>query len=1344
MKMAKTISPYDIFVNFVSLITFLLDVGTDILVTVQFFENGDLVWGSLTAGFVGVPTLLIQIFSLKWHISDKSLTVATCLPHLFLFAPVQRYLSVIRLALKAKSTRSFNDIDRVYREQNDVCILRLMESFMEAAPQLCLQLYVIFLANNITILAGVSVCSSLISLAWALTAYGDGLRLAYRDLYRRNWGGLVVHWLWQTFMTAARVMALVMFATVFKAWVFLAAGIHWIAITIWISVKGTDFGDGICERGLFQIVAGFMYIFCFLNLREGRSRYRMLVFYLVFFLENATLVAVWFAYKETSSVLDFVTPSVVFGGFVLGILCLLLYYRLLHPGGPIYLYTIKSTVHNTVLNNQLEPRPGLFDVTAGTLLSVLGSDIVELSRDMDHTTLNFSRVSTRSSGGFSQQHMQRVWEAGLAGRSSSSDSSLDMMDSQTTRSYNNGTLTSSRSANSTRQLLQGSRSSVNDNRGRRYKDQADRRDETNDFNSTVSSRYVPRNRMFTQKDIYGFHEDRFNGTYHSPLKISYESLGMRPVSLSPLDAGKLWEETAGRLRVPLVGREDDTLSTLNASDLLEQSYIHEHSSKWASYSQREASNLDLYSQSAESNLDSYSQREVSNFDSCSQREVSNLDSYSQREVSNFNSCSQREVSNLTSYSQRESSNKSYRQKDLSNVGSYSQRDSLHNVTVHSNSSNSSRQYGRLGRSRSSSRSRSEVSRGHMSPPQTTSNYNAFDHGFLDTSVPDLMDPPECVSNYNNISGSRDSGPMYGHISQASSRMDRSTELYTPSVKGPWRDCSSTPSHISPAMKSRESDSPVYSVGTEDESGVFTNTSNRSEKKSMQYHDISLQNSPEPIYAVPYSTNTSSFHQTQSVPAVSRHKSRTNPGIPGASRLQYGDNEDIPGACNSLVPDTPWRLDYLNLEPLRTALLKVKDMPEPKRHLVREYLKDLNDSITNQPSPLKVQEFQNSPARFGRSVDLFNSRAWQAVEQIVEGDTGQSDKGHSIATLPRSQQRSRKSLLSDESGDAHSRPSSGQYDSGVFYQPFQRSYIDSQNDMKESSPFGTYRHSSKMSSIRGSEASGAPVRGSPMPIKNRSKDRVERRKSREIESLHGKRSDSEKSLNGRYKKRQSEEHKEIGGYKDRSIGHSQSSLNNSKLVHHISPQQVNGDSCVDVLKPQPVRHTQTSSDLSDVCPSLASSYRQAINNSNRVPCNLNLSQDLGQSDLKLVDLQDENLDLQKHVKGDRRSQGLERQPFQPLHNTPAFSPIGEPSRQVRKPLEHNSSTPKLSSSLHSLALIDAYNSPFADSTQSQRSKVTANSRLITDSTQRSRGWVAGPRPMANSKSMDRAKSFDYIR
>ncbi|XP_067679346.1 uncharacterized protein [Haliotis asinina] len=1326
MKMAKTISPYDILVNFVSLITFLFDVGTDVLVTVQFFENGDIVWGSLTAGFVGVPTLLIQIFSLKWHISDKSLSVATCLPHLFLFAPVQRYLRVIRLALKARSTRSFNDIDRVYREQNDVCILRLMESFMEAAPQLCLQLYVILLTNNITILTGISVCSSLISLAWALTAYADGLRLAYRDLYRRNWFGLAVHWLWQTFMTSARVMALVMFATVFKAWVFLAAGIHWVAMTIWISVKGTDFGDGVCERGLFQIVAGFMYIFCFLNLREGRSRYRMLVFYLVFFLENAALVAVWFTFKGTSSVLDYVTPSVVFGGFLLGIVCLLLYYRFLHPGGHIYLYTIKSTVHNTVLNNQLEPRPGMFDVTAGTLMSVLGSDIVELSRDMDHTTLNFSRVSTRSSGGFSQQHMQLVWEAGLAGRSSSSDSSLDMMDGQTTQSYNNGTLTSSRSANSTRQLLQGSRSSINDNRGRRYNDQADRRDETLDFNSTVSSRYVPRNRIFTQKDIYGFHEDRFKGTYHSPIKKSYESLVMRPVSLSPLDASKLWEETAGRLRAPLVGRDDDTLSTLNASDLLEQSYIYERSSKWTSYSQKDASNLDLHSQSAESNLDSYSQREVSHLDSYSQREISKRTSYTQREPSNNKSCCQR---------------------NLSSVDSLSQREFLHNVTVHSNTSSSSsssssrRQYGRAGRSRSNSRSRLEVSRDHMSLPHTASpSYNAFDHGFLDTSVPDLTNLPESVTNYNHSSGSKDSSPIYEHISQAPSSIDRfpvttAAERYTPTVP----DCSSTPSHNSPLTKSGES--------TEDESGVFTNTSDRSEKKGLQYHDISLHNSPEPIYTVPYSGNSPSFHQTQSVPAVSRHKSRTNQGVSVASRLQYEDNEDIPGACRNLLPDTPWRLDYLNLEPLKTALLKVKDMPETKRQLIREYIKDLNDSVTNQPSPLKVQEFQNSPARFGRSVDLFNSRAWQAVKQIVEDETDQSAEGHRNATLPMSQQRSRKSLHLDESGDSHSRPSSGQYDSGVFtYKPFQRSYLDSQNNVKESSPFGTYRHSSKMSSIRGNEAGGAPVRGSPMPIKNRSKDQVERRKSRDTESLCGKRSDSEKSLNGRYKKRQ--DHKENFGYKDGSFGHSQSSLNSSKLLHHISPQKVNGDSYVHVLKPQPVRHTQTSSLLSDVCPSLADSYRQAINNSNNMPHNLNLSQELRQSDL---DLQDENLDLQKQVKGDRRmSKGPERQPFKPLHNTPAFSPIGVPGGQVRKPSELNggiaySSTPKVSSSLHSLALIDTYNSPLDDSTESKRSKLPA-SRLNTDSThsQRARGGVDGPCPLTSGKSVDRARSYDYIR
>lgn len=65
---------------------------------------------------------------------------------------------------------------------------------------------------------------SLTSIAWSVSAYSDGLRLAYQTEYKRSGLTMLVHTLWQTAMLSGRVLAIVVFASHFKAWTFLVLG----------------------------------------------------------------------------------------------------------------------------------------------------------------------------------------------------------------------------------------------------------------------------------------------------------------------------------------------------------------------------------------------------------------------------------------------------------------------------------------------------------------------------------------------------------------------------------------------------------------------------------------------------------------------------------------------------------------------------------------------------------------------------------------------------------------------------------------------------------------------------------------------------------------------------------------------------------------------------------------------------------------------------------------------------------------------------------------------------------------------------------------------------------------
>ena len=49
---------------------------------------------------------------------------------------------MFKTGVKARHTQDLADYDDLYRQQSDVCMLRMFESFMESAPQLVLQLYI--------------------------------------------------------------------------------------------------------------------------------------------------------------------------------------------------------------------------------------------------------------------------------------------------------------------------------------------------------------------------------------------------------------------------------------------------------------------------------------------------------------------------------------------------------------------------------------------------------------------------------------------------------------------------------------------------------------------------------------------------------------------------------------------------------------------------------------------------------------------------------------------------------------------------------------------------------------------------------------------------------------------------------------------------------------------------------------------------------------------------------------------------------------------------------------------------------------------------------------------------
>ncbi|KAL9980918.1 hypothetical protein ACROYT_G009560 [Oculina patagonica] len=331
----------------VSIITFIADVGTDLLVCIKYYREKNLWWFSLTLAFLLLASFAMQVFSAKWLLEDgKRQHCFTYLLHVIHLGPVQRYWNVLKCGWKARQKKAgIPEFAAFLAEWRDISMLRLLQAFLESAPQLVLQLYILLQRPRFwskdDLLTTVAAACSLVSMIWAILAYSKSLRDFRKQGYVLSAAGLCFQTLWRISMVTSRVVAMVLFASYFKQWLFVAVGAHWMIMTTWLICQRTRFctdEDGKehpCREKLFSAVIGFIYIFCFFNTREGMTRKRVVLFYSIILVENSLFVSMWYPHRTFRGIMSIAALGVVWGGLVFGIVCMMLYYRFYHPSLPV-------------------------------------------------------------------------------------------------------------------------------------------------------------------------------------------------------------------------------------------------------------------------------------------------------------------------------------------------------------------------------------------------------------------------------------------------------------------------------------------------------------------------------------------------------------------------------------------------------------------------------------------------------------------------------------------------------------------------------------------------------------------------------------------------------------------------------------------------------------------------------------------------------------------------------------------------------------------------------------------------------------------------------------------------
>ncbi|XP_071565833.1 uncharacterized protein [Temnothorax nylanderi] len=281
------------------------------------------------------PTCCTTRPRLRWHRSDGSLRTVHWLLHFLLLGFLHRYLTLLYTAVYSLRNKSSFSRDKnwVYRQESDICMLHLFESFMGAAPQLILQLYIIARLNHAPLWTSASAVASFCSLTWAVSTYVRAMHNINRERSNATWVALVLQALWRSGMLLSRIGVLVLAAVFLKTWFFLFLGLHWLFMTIWVILQKTEFCPTIWEERIYNCIIGLIYCFDFFNLRDGRSRYRVLVFYSVITVQNLVFLIMYtLRFKDTvASDTMIAIATLIIGCMLVGLASMSLYYGKFHP-----------------------------------------------------------------------------------------------------------------------------------------------------------------------------------------------------------------------------------------------------------------------------------------------------------------------------------------------------------------------------------------------------------------------------------------------------------------------------------------------------------------------------------------------------------------------------------------------------------------------------------------------------------------------------------------------------------------------------------------------------------------------------------------------------------------------------------------------------------------------------------------------------------------------------------------------------------------------------------------------------------------------------------------------------
>ncbi|XP_075936807.1 XK-related protein 9 [Anarhichas minor] len=332
------------------------DIWTDIRLAVKYFREGHFVWAGLTLVFVLGGLLVTQIFSYAWYRDDMKDVMMTpegeptvsglsrgslVVLHLFGMGIFSRYCRLLKKGFAVVWTprHSYTVDERSDVHKNlfcmatDLSMLKLFETFLESVPQLLLQLYIVLGNGGCSVLQYFSMAFSFFNIAWSLVDYRRCLRRSLPHIGEMPSGlPTAIYLLYKLCTINSHILSYTLLL-ILSPYTAIGLTVLWLVGTTWTHVLQTNFCSSRRLELLYRAVIGVILTFTFFNVKGEDTKVAMIVYYSFYAFVNiaAPLLLALLKPELQGSTFLLTVGFLIIGGSVLGLVCLVLYYLLLHP-----------------------------------------------------------------------------------------------------------------------------------------------------------------------------------------------------------------------------------------------------------------------------------------------------------------------------------------------------------------------------------------------------------------------------------------------------------------------------------------------------------------------------------------------------------------------------------------------------------------------------------------------------------------------------------------------------------------------------------------------------------------------------------------------------------------------------------------------------------------------------------------------------------------------------------------------------------------------------------------------------------------------------------------------------